>query len=115
MGPQAWSLSPTLILHRQMTACVLLTAMLLASPEARAQKGRLDFCARPVAPACVDTAETYGTAALREACSAEVKRFLEMTFAYRKCLNSQLENEIRDTNAINDRFKCRLKNGKTCP
>lgn len=96
-------------------ALVLQSLLLTIAPNAMAQKGRLDFCARPVAPACVDNSETYGAPLLRERCNVEVKRFLDMTFAYRKCLNSQLENEIRDTNAINDRFKCKLKGGKKCP
>ena len=103
-------------MKRSIRLIYLLTALaVISSSPARAQSGRFDHCPRPVAPACVNDMATYETVAGKDRCANEVKRFLDMTFAYRKCMNGQLENEIRETNRINDKFKCQLKAGKACP
>ncbi|MBM3609774.1 MAG: hypothetical protein FJX29_15240, partial [Alphaproteobacteria bacterium] len=62
-----------------LAACFASGWLALPVSPAIAQAGRLDFCARPVAPACVDVISTYKDSAGREACSAEVRRFLDMT------------------------------------
>lgn len=66
----------------------------------------LDFCARPVPPECAETLTDRSPRSDIETCQKDVDRYVKMTFTFRRCLARQLENEIRRTNAILDRFRC---------
>lgn len=107
-------MSETMI-RKSWPAIVPLVLVLFGAASTNAQSGRFDHCPRPVAPACVNDLATYKSEADKDRCAREVKRFLDMTFTYRKCMNGQLENEIRETNRINDKFKCHMKGAKACP
>lgn len=106
----------TKTMNRIFRPAIFLPALaLFSAAPASPQSGRFDHCPRPVAPACVNNLATYKTEAGKDRCAREIKRFLDMTFAYRKCMNGQLENEIRETNRVNDMFKCLMKGAKACP
>jgi hypothetical protein len=76
--------------------------------------GTLDFCPRPVKPACVEDDATYTLPAARKACDEEVTRYVTATFTFRNCMAVQLENVIRDTNRLSERFKCRSEGKRDC-
>ena len=103
--------------HRRLSLYSLGFAIALGAVagDALAQSGNLDYCARPVAPVCVEDDETYANDARREACATAVQLYNEMTFAYRKCLASQIDSEMRSANKVNERFTCRVKGGRKCP
>ena len=75
----------------------------------------LRFCAPPIKPACVDDADTYRTAARRAACQADLDRYVPTVFAYRVCLNQEMERAVRQTNESLQRFRCRAKGERRCP
>ena len=75
----------------------------------------LRFCAPPIKPACVDDPDTYKAAARRAACQADLDRFVPTVFAYRVCLNQEMERAVRQTNETLQRFRCRAKGEKKCP
>jgi hypothetical protein len=76
--------------------------------------GTLDFCPRPVKPACVEDDATYTLPAARKACDDEVTRYVTATFNFRNCMAVQLENVIRDTNRLSERFKCKSEGKPDC-
>ena len=76
--------------------------------------GTLDFCPRPVKPACVEDDSTYTLPAARKACDEEVARFVQATFNFRNCMSVQLENVIRETNRLGERFRCRSEGRRDC-
>ena len=75
----------------------------------------LGFCALPVRPSCIDSADTYLDAAKRESCNGEVERYVKFVFAYRVCLNAEMERAVRETNSAIFLHKCRMANRKDCP
>lgn len=75
-------------------------------PSAGRLHGQLDFCARPVPPKCVQEIEPDWPETRKKRCKAQLDRYVKSTFSYRRCLNLQLENEVRKTNEILDRFRC---------
>jgi hypothetical protein len=76
--------------------------------------GTLDFCPRPVKPSCVDEDATYTQPAARKACDEDVKRYISATFNFRNCMAVQMENVIRDTNRLSERFRCRSEGKGEC-
>lgn len=93
-------------------------AFVLASPtfaqEPFAAPG-LRYCAPPIKPGCVDVMDTYKSATSKMACQKEVERFVPTVFAYRACLNREMERAVLQTNETLQRFRCREKGGKKCP
>ncbi|HEV2574433.1 MAG TPA: hypothetical protein VGU72_22060 [Beijerinckiaceae bacterium] len=76
--------------------------------------GTFDFCPRPVRPVCVDDNDTYTKLASRKACDEEMARFVKATFDYRSCLTIQMENVIRDTNRLAEKFRCKADGKRNC-
>jgi len=76
--------------------------------------GTLDFCPRPVKPTCVEDDATYAQPASRKACDDDVKRYIAATFNFRSCIAVQMENVIRDTNRLSQKFKCRSEGNRSC-
>lgn len=76
--------------------------------------GTFDFCPRPVRPICVDDSDTYTKPASRKACDEEMARFVKATFDYRSCLTIQMENVIRDTNRLAEKFRCKAEGKRNC-
>ena len=74
----------------------------------------LKYCAPPIKPSCVDEGNTYKTTASKKACQKDVERFVPTVFAYRVCLNQEMERAVLQTNETLRRFKCREKGGKKC-
>ncbi|MDH7798140.1 MULTISPECIES: hypothetical protein [unclassified Beijerinckia] len=95
-------------------------AALVVSSSAWAQTmpnlppGTFDFCPRPVRPVCVDDNDTYTKPASRKACDEEMARFVKATFDYRTCLTIQMENVIRETNKLAEKFRCKADGKRTC-
>jgi len=76
--------------------------------------GTLDFCPRPVKPSCVEDDYTYTLPAARKACDEEVARYVQATFNFRNCIAVQMENVIRDTNRVGERFRCKSEGKRNC-
>ena len=76
--------------------------------------GTFAFCPRPVRPVCVDDNDTYTKPASRKACDEEMARFVKATFDYRSCLTIQMENVIRDTNRLAEKFRCKADGKRNC-
>lgn len=74
----------------------------------------LGFCAVPVKPDCVDAAGGYDSPRSRAACAKDMERYVKYVFAYRVCLNAEMERAVRQTNEAIARHKCRLAGGKKC-
>lgn len=74
----------------------------------------LGFCAPPVKPNCVDDNRTYANAKSAAACNQDMERFVRSVFAYRGCLNSEMERAVRETNQAIFLHKCKLAKGKNC-
>ena len=92
---------------------MLLACLVFLSQTVRADAknlGGFDFCPRPVKPACVGELSEKSSQTAFIACKAEVDRYVKMTFTFRRCLNRQLQSEIREVNRVLDRFRC--LNGK---
>ena len=75
----------------------------------------LHYCAPPIKPACVDDDETYQAPARKAACQKDMDRFVPTVFAYRQCLNSEMERAVRQTNDMLQRFRCRANGDGKCP
>jgi hypothetical protein len=67
-----------------------------------------------VRPACVDTAETYADAKAKAACNQDMDRYVKFVFAFRICLNAEMERAVRQTNETIFRHKCRMAGRKNC-
>ena len=74
----------------------------------------LGFCAQPVRPACVDTATTYADPKTKAACNQDMDRYVKFVFAFRLCLNAEMERAVRQTNETIFRHKCRMAGKKSC-
>jgi hypothetical protein len=74
----------------------------------------LGFCAQPVRPACVDSAATYADPKTKAACNQDMERYVKFVFAFRICLNAEMERAVRQTNETIFRHKCRMAGGKKC-
>ena len=97
-----------------------------AAPPAEAETGPpaapppptpplLGFCAQPVRPACVDSASTYADPKTKAACNQDMERYVKFVFAFRICLNAEMERAVRQTNETIFRHKCRMAGRKSCP
>ncbi len=75
----------------------------------------LGFCAAPVRPACIDLAASYANARARAGCNAEMEHYVKYVFAWRLCLNAEMERAVHQTNEDIQRHKCRMAGGKNCP
>jgi hypothetical protein len=75
----------------------------------------LGFCAQPVRPECVDTVETYADPGKKAACNQDMERYVKYVFAFRLCLNAEMERAVRQTNETIFRHKCRMAGRKSCP
>lgn len=74
----------------------------------------LDFCAPPVQPVCIDAAGTYANPKERAACDADMQRYVRSVFAYRICLNAEMERAVRSVNIAIQHHKCLMNGGKKC-
>ncbi len=103
---------------RRAAVCILALAPLIAGP-ARAQEPfaapGLRFCAAPIKPVCVDDFDSYKSPAKLAACQKDLDRYVPTVFAYRHCLNQEMERAVRQTNETLQRFRCRAKGEKKCP
>ena len=79
---------------RPATGAVLLATLLCtgAFADARLPFARLGFCAQPAPPTCVDAWLKDG--ANLSACEQETERYVAMVFAYRKCLNLEMDRAV---------------------
>ena len=106
------------MISRLVPACFSVLVAAAAVP-ARAQEPfvapGLRYCAPPIRPNCVDETETYKAAGKRDACQKDVERFVQSVFAYRQCLNIEMERAVRQTNETLQRFRCRAKGDRKCP
>ena len=75
----------------------------------------LSFCAPPIKPSCVEEADTYKSASRKTECQKNVERFVPTVFAYRQCLNLEMERAVRQTNETLQRFRCRARGERKCP
>jgi hypothetical protein len=75
----------------------------------------LRFCAPPIKPGCVDAEETYTSPNLKAECQKAMDRYVPTVFAYRQCLNQEMERAVRQTNETIQRFRCRAKGERKCP
>ncbi len=74
----------------------------------------LGFCAVPVKPDCVDTPASYANPKARAACVRDMDHYVKYVFAYRLCLNAEMERAVRQTNETIEKHKCRMSGGKKC-
>jgi hypothetical protein len=98
------------LLHIGVVSVSLAQQSLAQEPMA----GTLDFCSRPVKPSCVEEDSTYTKPAARKACDGDVTRYIAATFNFRNCMAVQMENVIRDTNRLSERFKCKSEGKGDC-
>jgi hypothetical protein len=75
----------------------------------------LRFCAVPVRPECIDAAATYANPQSRGACNLDMDHYVKSVFAYRRCLNAEMERAVLQTNEAIFRHKCRMAGKKNCP
>jgi hypothetical protein len=72
------------------------------------------FCSPPLPPACVLRDESYSDQQQTDACQQEVARFEKGAFAYRACLQREIERAVLETNTAIDRFKCGIASKHEC-
>lgn len=75
----------------------------------------LRYCAPPIKPACVDDPATYRSNSRQTECKKDVDRFVPTVFAYRQCLNQEMERAVRQTNDTLQQFRCRAMGDRNCP
>ena len=91
---------------------ILLTATAAAGASGPMEGFR--FCAAPVAPECIAAERAYRDAAQTRACEQDVARFVASAFAYRACLQREVQRAVLETNETVDRFKCGVAAGRRC-
>ncbi len=75
----------------------------------------LPYCAPPVQPDCLNDDKTYASPAASGACQQDMDRYVRSVFAYRVCLNSEMERAVFATNQALQRFRCRVAKKTNCP
>ena len=76
---------------------------------------RFNFCARPIPPECAADSKTFQSSEAESSCEKQMQRFVASAFAYRDCMYANIEDVIRQTNQIADRFKCEREKAVNCP
>jgi hypothetical protein len=72
------------------------------------------FCSPPPAPACVGKDAAYRDENQTKACQDEVGRYVNSAFAYRACLQREIQRAVLETNMTIDRFKCGIASKHRC-
>jgi hypothetical protein len=72
------------------------------------------FCSPPPAPPCANRDTVYRDEGQTKACQEEVARFVSSAFAYRTCLQREIQKAVLETNMTIDRFKCGIASKHRC-
>ena len=93
------------------------TILFLSTPAAAVQAEPVPgfrFCASPPSPACADRDEVYSNEVHVKTCQEAMGRFVSNAFAYRDCLQREIQRAMLETNAAIDRFKCSIAAKRRC-
>jgi hypothetical protein len=87
----------------------------VAAPAAQPEPvAGFDLCWASPPPTCAGKDEVYRDEAQTKACQDEVSRFVNSTFAYRSCLERQIQRAVSQANITIDNFKCGMDAKHIC-
>jgi len=73
-----------------------------------------DACVKPPIPACLDDATTHVAAERLMDCQTAVRRYVDETMDYTKCLNDEVVRTGDEMTRAVNRFNCRLSARRDC-
>lgn len=73
-----------------------------------------DACVKPPMPACLDDSSTWVAAERLQDCQGAVKRYIDQTMDYTKCLNDEVVRTGDEMTKAVNRFNCRLSARQDC-
>jgi hypothetical protein len=94
-------------------ALLIAAAPAVAARAADSAEG-FRFCAAPVPPSCAERDQAYADPGQAKACEQDIARFVASAFAYRACLQREIQRAVLETNATIDRFKCGAAAKRRC-
>lgn len=73
------------------------------------------LCAEPVAPTCLEIAQTYQSRDSTRRCRQDVEDFTAEMQGFEHCLEQSRDRAQRVREAINQRFDCKVEGQDRCP